>query len=38
MISSGYPQRLQVRFTVSRFGRVKPVYLHYVSPRSIVGR
>jgi hypothetical protein len=30
--SSGDPQKLRVRFTVSRFGRDRPVYLHYVGP------
>jgi hypothetical protein len=30
--STGDPQRLRVRFTVARFGRNRPVYLHYVGP------
>ena len=30
--SSGDPQRLRVRFTVYRFGRNRPIYLHYVGP------
>jgi len=30
--SSGDPQRLRVRFTVSRFGRNRPIYLHYIGP------
>src|SRR4051812_47185860 len=30
--SRGDPQRLRVRFTVAKFGRNRPVYLHYVGP------
>jgi hypothetical protein len=30
--STGDPQRLRVRFTVARFGRNRPVYLHYIGP------
>ena len=30
--SSGDPNRLRVRFTVHRFGRNRPVYLHYITP------
>jgi hypothetical protein len=30
--SRGDPQRLRVRFTVARFGRNRPVYLHYIGP------
>jgi hypothetical protein len=30
--SSGDPQKLRVRFTVAKFGRNRPVYLHYVGP------
>lgn len=30
--SRGDPQTLRVRFTVARFGRNRPVYLHYVGP------
>ncbi len=30
--SSGDPQRLRVRFTVYRFGRNRPIYLHYIGP------
>jgi len=30
--SRGDPQQLRVRFTVARFGRNRPVYLHYVGP------
>jgi hypothetical protein len=30
--SRGDPQKLRVRFTVARFGRNRPVYLHYVGP------
>ena len=30
--SRGDPQRLRVRFTVYKFGRNRPVYLHYIGP------
>src|SRR4051812_41403055 len=30
--SAGDPQKLRVRFTVAKFGRNRPVYLHYVGP------
>jgi hypothetical protein len=30
--SSGDPQRLRVRFTVYKFGRNRPIYLHYIGP------
>jgi hypothetical protein len=30
--SSGNPQTLRVHFTVARFGRNRPIYLHYIGP------
>ena len=30
--AQGDPQKLRVRFTVARFGRNRPVYLHYLGP------
>lgn len=30
--SRGDPQSMRVRFTVSRFGRNRPIYLHYLAP------
>jgi hypothetical protein len=30
--SRGDPQRLRVRFTVYKFGRNRPIYLHYIGP------
>ena len=30
--SRGDPTRLRVRFTVYKFGRNRPVYLHYIGP------
>ena len=30
--SQGDPQKLRVRFTVAKFGRNRPIYLHYVGP------
>ena len=36
--SSGDPQRLRVRFTVYRFGRNRPIYLHYIGPNKHLKR
>ena len=36
--SRGDPQRLRVRFTVYKFGRNRPIYLHYIGPNKHLKR